>query len=239
VVRGAGSCAGRCGAAISWDEQETALAFDYQVLWAFTLLWLAILPTPGANSLLIVHLALTGSWRQVAIALIGNLIGIAGYALATLLGLALLLATAPSVRLIIYVLGGAYLVWVGAQLLRKGLKGSDAKAAAASADGVASATGTFAQGLLTALANVQALFFLASIFAGVGLLKANLATGLAAVGIILLGNGCYLMLLAWLMQKPAARSFYSRYQASMQVGFGVLFVVFGARLLARELAGWP
>jgi threonine/homoserine/homoserine lactone efflux protein len=41
------------------------------------------------------------------------------------------------------------------------------------------------------------------------------------------------------MQKPAARSFYSRYQASMQVGFGVLFVVFGARLLARELAGWP
>jgi threonine/homoserine/homoserine lactone efflux protein len=225
------------GAAIGWDE-EKALALDYQVLWAFTLLWLAILPTPGANSLLIVHLALTASWRQVANALIGNLIGIAGYALATLLGLALLLAAAPSVRLTIYLLGGAYLVWVGAQLLRKGLKGADIEAAPR-ADAVASAASTFAQGLLTALANVQALFFLASIFAGVGLLKANLATGLAAVGIILLGNGCYLMGLAWLMQKPAARRFYGRYQASMQVGFGVLFVVFGARLLARELAGWP
>jgi threonine efflux protein len=213
------------------------LPLDYQVLWAFTLLWLAIVPTPGANSLLIVHLALTRGWREVAIALIGNLIGIAGYALATLLGLALLLAKAPSVRLIIYLLGGAYLVWLGARLLLVGLNGAGATAAAPAA--AASATGIFAQGILTALANVQALFFLASIFAGVGILKANLATGLASVGVIVVGNGCYLMLLAWLMQKPAARSFYSRYRPSMEVGFGAVFVLFGARLLARELAGWP
>jgi threonine efflux protein len=213
------------------------LPLDYQVLWAFTLLWLAIVPTPGANSLLIVHLALTRSWREVAIALIGNLIGIAGYALATLLGLALLLAKAPSVRLIIYLLGGAYLVWLGARLLLGGLNGAGATAAAPAA--AASATGIFAQGVLTALANVQALFFLASIFAGVGILKANLATGLASVGVIVVGNGCYLMLLAWLMQKPAARSLYSRYRPSMEVGFGAVFVLFGARLLARELAGWP
>jgi len=215
------------------------LALDYQVLWAFTLLWLAIVPTPGANSLLIVHLALTRGWTEVAIALIGNLIGIAGYALATLLGLALLLAKAPSVRLIIYVLGGAYLVWVGARLLLRGLKGAGATGAAPAADVVASAAGTFTQGILTALANVQALFFLASIFAGVGILKANLATGLAAVGVIVVGNGCYLVLLAWLMQKPAARSFYNRYRPSMEAGFGAVFVLLGARLLARELAGWP
>ena len=149
--------------------EEKVLALDYQVLWAFTLLWLAIVPTPGANSLLIVHLALTRGWREVAIALIGNLIGIAGYALATLLGLALLLAKAPSVRLIIYVLGGAYLVWVGARLLFRGLNGTGATGAAPAAVSVASAAGTFAQGILTALANVQALFFLASIFAGVGI----------------------------------------------------------------------
>ena len=215
------------------------MALDYQVLWAFTLLWLAIVPTPGANSLLIVHLALTRGWRDVAIALIGNLIGIAGYALATLLGLALLLATAPSARLVIYVLGGAYLVWVGARLLLKGLQGAGAEGASAAGADTASPAGTFAQGILTALANVQALFFLASIFAGVGILKANLATGLAAVGIIVVGNGCYLMLLAWLLQKPAARRFYGRYRPSMEVGFGAVFVLFGARLLARELAGWP
>src|SRR5206468_3332538 len=75
------------------------LQLDYSVLGAFALLWLAIVPTPGPNSLLIVHLALTAGWRDVAVALLGNLLAIAFYAIATLVGLALLLAAAPSVRL--------------------------------------------------------------------------------------------------------------------------------------------
>ena len=58
------------------------------------------------------HLALTAGWRDVAVALAGNLLAIAFYALATLLGLALLLAAAPSIRLGVYVAGGAYLIWV-------------------------------------------------------------------------------------------------------------------------------
>ena len=212
------------------------MSLDYQLLWSFALVWLAIVPTPGANSLLIVHLALTSGWRDVAIALIGNLIGIAGYALATLLGLALLLTAAPSARLVIYLAGGFYLVWVGARLVRGGLKGKRQAEIAASV--AASAAGIFAQGILTALSNVQALFFLASIFASVGLLKANLATGLAGIGIIIVGNGGYLALLAWLMQKPIPRGFYGRYRPMMEVGFGALFVLFGTRLVLRELAGW-
>ena len=77
------------------------MQIDYAVLGAFTLLWLAIVPTPGPNTLLIVHLALTAGWRDVGVALAGNLLAIAFYALATLFGLALLLAAAPSVRLVI------------------------------------------------------------------------------------------------------------------------------------------
>jgi threonine efflux protein len=214
------------------------LSLDYQLLWAFTLLWLAIVPTPGANSLLIVHLALTSGWKDVASALAGNLVGIAGYALATLLGLALLLGAAPSVRLVIYVLGGLYLLWVGLRLMQGGLTRQQIAGRAAGTAAARSASGSFVQGLLTALSNVQALFFLASIFAGVGILRANLATGLAAVGIIILGNGCYLGLLAWLVQKPAARGFYGRYQPTMEVAFGALFVLFAARLLLGELAAW-
>ena len=94
------------------------------------------------------------------------------------------------------------------------------------------------QGVLTALANVQAMFFLSSIFAGVGILRANLATGLAAVGIVVLGNGLYLSLLAWLLQRERPRAFYARYRGTMEIGFGVLFIVFGARLVWREAAGW-
>jgi threonine/homoserine/homoserine lactone efflux protein len=214
------------------------MGLDHQVLWAFTLLWLVILPTPGANSLLIVHLALTSGWRSVAIALIGNLCGIACYAMATLLGLAWLLAAAPAVRLAIYGLGGLYLLWVGARLAQRGLKRAQEVERAASHARASSAAGAFAQGLLTALSNVQALFFLASIFASVGVLSANLATRLAAVAVIIIGNGAYLTLLAWLMRKPAVRNVYNRHQPSLEVAFGALFMLFGARLVAREWAGW-
>ena len=214
------------------------MGLDHQVLWAFTLLWLAIVPTPGVNSLLIVHLALTSGWRSVAIALLGNLLGVASYALATLLGLAWLISAAPAVRLAIYGLGGVYLLWVGTRLAQRGLKRVQAAESVRLEVRAASVASTFARGLLTALANVQALFFLASIFASVGVLSANLATGLAAVAIIIIGNGAYLTLLAWLMQKPAARTFYSRYQPSMEMGFGALFILFGVRLVAHEWAGW-
>jgi len=221
------------------------LQLDTSILAAFTLLWLAIVPTPGPNSLLIMRLALTAGWRDVAVALAGNLLAIASYALATLLGLSLLLAAAPSVRLAVYLLGGAYLVWVGLRLVWAGLRRSrqrDISAGANPAPAEASEPNResrpFMQGALTALANVQALFFLTSIFAGVGILRANLATGLAAVGIIVVGNGAYLALLAWLLQREGPRAFYARYRGVMEIGFGALFAAFGARLVWHEAVAW-
>lgn len=216
------------------------MQIDYGVLAAFTLLWLAIVPTPGPNTLLIVHLAVTAGWREVAVALAGNLLAIAFYAVATLLGLAVLLATVPSVKLGVYLLGGAYLGWVGTRLVQAGLA---RRKAAPSDTQMAERTGAaaqkpFLQGVLTALANVQALFFLASIFAGVGILGASPATQLAAVGVIVAANGGYLSLLAWLLQHERVRVLYARYRPAMEVAFGLLFTLFGARLVIRELAGW-
>jgi threonine/homoserine/homoserine lactone efflux protein len=216
------------------------LHIDYAVLGAFTLLWLAIVPTPGPNTLLIVHLALTAGWRDVGAALAGNLLAIAFYALATLFGLALLLAAAPSVRLAIYVLGGAYLVWVGVHLVQAGLARRRSGSGDALNAGLADAGShkPFLQGILTALSNVQALFFLASIFAGVGILGASPATQFAAVGVIVAGNGGYLTLLAGLLQRERPRTFYARYRGAMEIGFGLLFLAFGVRLVLRELVGW-
>ena len=213
---------------------------DYAVLGGFTLLWLAIVPTPGPNSLLIVHLALTAPWREVAIALAGNLFGVIIYALGTLFGLALLLAAEPSLRLGVCVLGGAYLVWSGIRLVRAGLVWRRSASPHVLADGSREvpARNPFLQGVLTALANVAALFFLASIFAGAGILVANPATQLAALGVIVIGNGLYLSLLAWLLQRERPRAFYARNRGAMQLGFGVLFLAFGLRLIARELLAW-
>jgi threonine/homoserine/homoserine lactone efflux protein len=211
---------------------------DWSLLAAFALLWLAIVPTPGPNTLLIVHLALAGALRDVALALAGNLLAVAGYALATLFGLSLLLAAAPSVRLGVYLLGGAYLVraglalgWAGRSRLRAGIAG--AQLAPQTRSGT-----PFRQGVLTALANVQALFFLTSIFASAGILTASAATQAAAVASIVLLNGAYLALLACLLQRQGPRAVFARFRPAMEIGFGVLFVAFGLRLIGREVGGW-
>jgi threonine/homoserine/homoserine lactone efflux protein len=197
------------------------------------------------------RLALTAGWRDVAVAHPRNLPAHALLTNASKLGQTLLLAAAPSVRLGVYLLGGAYLIWVGLRLVHAGLRRSrpHENSAADSSSGIAPASsaqpseaggtsGPFMQGVLTALANVQALFFLSSIFAGVGILRANLATGLAAVGIIVVGNGAYLSLLAWALQRERPRAFYARFRPAMEIGFGLIFTAFGLRLVWREAAGW-
>jgi threonine/homoserine/homoserine lactone efflux protein len=211
--------------------------FDLPLLLSFALLWLAIVPTPGPNTLLIVHLALTAPVRDVALALLGNLLAIAVYALTALIGVTLLLAAAPSVRLGVYLLGGAYLVRAGISLVAAGRRRLRAPAPAdvPVAEGV---RGPFGQGVLTAFANVQALFFLTSIFAGTGILSANSATKLAAVAVILVLNGSYLAGIAWLLQHQRARALFARYRPLMELAFGALFVAFGARLIVREAAPW-
>ncbi len=213
------------------------MQLDWSLLAAFALLWLAIVPTPGPNTLLIVHLALAGALRDVALALAGNLLAVAGYALATLFGLSLLLAAAPSVRLGVYLLGGAYLVRAGLGLAWSGRARLRAGIASELAPQTRSGT-AFRQGMLTALANVQALFFLTSIFASAGVLTANAATQAAAVACIVLLNGAYLGLLAWLLQRQGPRAVFTRFRPVMEIAFGVLFVAFGLRLIGRELGGW-
>jgi threonine efflux protein len=210
---------------------------DLPLLLSFALLWLAIVPTPGPNTLLIVHLALTAPVRDVAMALLGNLLAIAVYALTALIGVTLLLAAAPSVRLGVYLLGGAYLVRAGLLLLAAGRRRRRA-AGPADAPAAGGVRGPFAQGVLTALANVQALFFLTSIFAGTGILPANPPTKLAAVAIIVVLNGSYLTAIAWLLQRQRARTLFARYRPLMELAFGALFVAFGARLIVREAAPW-
>lgn len=214
------------------------MQIDWGVLGSFALLWLAILPTPGPNSLLIAQLALTYPWRSIAAALAGNLLGIATYAVCSLLGLALLLAAVPSLRLAIYLLGGAYLAWMGVRLVLAGLVRRRSVERQAQGDIKASPTNPFLRGFVTALSNVAALFFLASIFASTGILTATVATQVAALAVILIGNGTYLALLAALLQRQGPRAFYARHRGAAEIGFGIIFLVFSARVVLHELGRW-
>ena len=212
------------------------MTIDWTVLANFALLWLVIVPTPGANSLMVTHIALHESPLHVGLAIAGNMIAIAIIAGAALLGWAAVLEAAPWARLAVHALGGAYLVYFGVRLMRAGM----AARPGATPDAMAAATRmthreALSRGIVTQLSNAQAVFFVTSIYAATGVLRSSLATGLATIGVILLLNATYLGGLGWVFQRERARAVYHRARNWIETAIGVLFIAFGLRLMLREL----
>jgi threonine efflux protein len=214
------------------------MTLDTGVLWTFALLWLAIVPTPGANSLMITHVAMTQSRTHMWFALAGNIAGIVLLATCALLGWAAVLEAFPWLRLAVNVLGAAYLIYFGLRLVQRSRQ-TNAIAGAPepkTIEGDAGARRALTLGFVTALSNAQAIIFITSIYAVAGVLHANVATGLASIAIVALCNASYLATLGAMLQRPAPRRLYQRFRRALEGAMGALFIVFGGRLLWREWA---
>lgn len=208
---------------------------DTGVWWSFFLLWLVIVPTPGANSLMVTHTALSRPAAHVAFAVLGNVVGVVLLGAAALLGWGALLDTFPWLRMTVHVLGGAYLIYFGGRLLQR-VRVPAAQMQAA--DRIILRTEpvkALGLGLATALSNAQAILFITSIFAVSGALTASTSTGLAVLATIALCNTAYLGLLGWMFQRDGVRLAYQRFRRGFEGAIGVVFVAFGTRLIVREL----
>jgi threonine/homoserine/homoserine lactone efflux protein len=227
----------RRAAADTADGENMDLTLDLPVLATFTLMWLVIVPTPGANSLMVTHVALTRGPRNVALAIAGNMAGVALLGGLAVGGLAVVLEAFPWMRLAIQVLGAAYLVWFGGRLIARSRRPvilvPDGSPAPPSESG--EARRTLALGFVTALSNAQAIVFVTSIYAVAGVLGANAATCLATIAIMIACNASYLSLLGWLFQRPPVRRGYARARRWLEAAIGALFVAFGLRLVVREV----
>lgn len=210
---------------------------DTGVLAAFIPLWLVIVPTPGANSLMITHTALTRPPAHVAFALFGNVSGILLLAGCALLGWGALLDAFPWLRLAVHLFGGGYLIYFGWRLLQRARLAPSGTAAADNGERIdrTEPLKALSLGLVTALSNAQAILFITSIFAFTGVLAANAATGVAVLGIIATLNCLYLGFLGWMFQRETIRRTYMRFRRWFEGTIGVLFLGFGGRLIWREL----
>jgi threonine/homoserine/homoserine lactone efflux protein len=264
---------------------------DWGALYRFLLLWLFVVPTPGPNSLMVVHTALTHRPRHLPVAISANVVGVLFWATCAAFGLTVMLDAAPAMRKLIHFLGGAYLVYFAFRLLRRSwlVAPSEVPAsrAANSRQGLQIESGSrlnhlripfalrspftwvrrrhanlakrvlapdecpedasdamldpplarsFSVGLATALSNAQAIFFMTSIYAVTGITNANTATALATLVIIAVCNGVYLLALGWLLRRSTPRIIYARHRRWLERLTGLAFLIFGSRLMLRELS---
>jgi threonine/homoserine/homoserine lactone efflux protein len=116
--------------------------------------------TPGLCMMLALSLGITVGVRHTLWMMVGELVGVALVALATVLGAAVVMVQYPTVFQLFKYCGGAYLAWMGIQMWRS--RGQLASLDAAQGRARPSAKALIVQGFITAVANPKGwAFFIA------------------------------------------------------------------------------
>ncbi|SDG52601.1 threonine efflux protein [Dyella sp. 333MFSha] len=187
--------------------------------------------TPGPDFFFVSQLAASRSRREAFAGVIGIALGVGVWAALALLGLQLLLHRLAWLERGIAILGGAYLCWMGLQMLRASWKAAP-DAAVPVVDVRGSSPGrALMRGLATNLANPKAAVYFASIFSAFvgdgmsGAARWGLWAMVTAETVLWFG------LVAAIFAMPAMRRAYVRAGRWIDGGAGAIFTAFGLHLV--------
>lgn len=208
-------------------------------LWAFLLISIFVLVTPGPDTAVTIRNTLLGGRIAGVATAFGIALGQWIWALATSVGLvAILLASEPIFNAVRWA-GAAYLIWLGGQTLRSAM--TPAPRDAGSAIDVSgerprlSASAGFRQGLLSDLGNPKMAVFFASVlpqFApeGQGMLSALVALGIMFSAMTL----AWLTLYATVIASLGDAFRRSRIKRAIEGLMGAALVGFGVRIAYEQ-----
>ena len=204
---------------------------DMNTFLTIAIVQLVALVTPGPDFFFVSQLAASRSRREAAAGVVGIALGVAVWAALALLGLQLLLHRLAWLERGIAILGGAYLCWMGLQMLRASWK-AKADAVAPVVDVRGSSPGkALLRGLATNLANPKAAVYFASIFSAfVGDGMGGAARwGLWAM--VTVETFLWFAVVAGIFALPAMRRGYVRASRWIDGGAGAIFTLFGLHLI--------
>ena len=204
--------------------------FDSQLL-AFTLIAAALAVTPGADTMLVmknaVRLGSAAGWATTA----GILGGVAIHAVASALGISVIVAQSDALFQLIKGLGAVYLVWLGFQAIRNSWNVPET----AQPTGSGAARGAFREGLITNVLNPKvAIFYIAFLPQFIDPADPVLAKSLLLAGIhnalSLIWLGGLVLVVAWgkgWIQRPRVQQTLSQVSGVLLIGLGLRLALEG------------
>ncbi|KAB2352275.1 LysE family translocator [Actinomadura rudentiformis] len=132
------------------------MLIDPHLLAVFTVTTIVALVTPGPDMLFVLGCGVRGGARAGLLATVGVITGDALYIAAAAGGLAVLLTAFPVVFTALRIVGGAYLIYLGVQMIRNRKKGQTDDPAA----GGMSGRRAFLNGMVSSMANPQTFTFM-------------------------------------------------------------------------------
>jgi threonine efflux protein len=198
------------------------------------LLHWAVLVTPGANVLLVMHLAANGARTAALYAALGITSVAVIWSVLALYGVQAIFDAHAALRPALQALGGIYLVYLAIRLWRSAFRGSVRRLPSASR------LAAFGLGFMTNILNPKSALFFGSVFA-TALAPSSGLRSMAAVAAMVFCNALvWHVTLALAFSRPSIQRNYARHATAMNRGAGLLVGLFGTRMVlgvAADLIG--
>lgn len=202
------------------------------ILLSVATIWLIAVITPGPNFFITVRAAVAQSRRASLFVALGTSTGAILWGLSGYFGIALLFKTAPWVYLSLKLLGGTYLIYLGAKLFF-----TNPKAETNHTEPIPIHTNfiqSFKLGLFTNLANPKTAAFVSSLFAATMPPDAPFLIGIMSVALMCLISILWYTCVACIFSLDQFKRMYLRGRIWIERFAGAIFIGFGLKLIGSK-----
>ncbi|WP_162982657.1 LysE family transporter [Helicobacter vulpis] len=193
---------------------------------SLVLIHFGALLTPGPDLLLISAYALKTDFKHAFKAVWGIVVGVLLWTILSLFGLKLFFELFPSMRTIIALLGGSYLLYLAFMCLKSLSRPLQWQSTTPKQ--------AFLSGFFTNLLNPKAALYFGSIFSGLDFAH---TLGAWVIGVLALETLLFFSAIAYLFSKDSMRRAYTRYYKGVDLCCALLFGAFGSFLWIKTLWG--
>lgn len=202
-------------------------------MWTIFFVQLIGLVSPGPDFFYVCRKAMADSRRNAILGSIGITIGIGIWALIVLFGLAFLNRIIPNFQYGLMLAGGSYLAYSGFKMTR--VTKNAVIEEKIGREKPSSALKEILSGLAINLSNPKIVVFFSSVLAGYVSNLSTIGDILAVLG-ILMGSGLvWFWLVAVLFSQKMIRQFYAKHSRYLDNFAGIVFLLFGCRLIYEAL----
>ncbi|MBT0727543.1 threonine export protein RhtC [Rosenbergiella australiborealis] len=195
------------------------------------LVQIVALASPGPDFFFISQTAASQSRRDAFKGVMGITLAVAIWAAVALLGLNILLKKMAWLHQLILWAGGAYLTWMGIQMLRSACQTRTSSSEQTTVVPTSRKKNTFIRGLLTNLSNPKAIIYFGSIFSLIVGNDVSNVTRTAIFILIVAETLIWFSLVATLFSLPWMKAKYQQLAKWIDGVAGTLFVAFGLHLI--------
>lgn len=199
------------------------------MLWTIFIVHLVGLISPGPDFFYVSRKAMGDSRRNAILGSLGISLGVGFWACLVLFGLTFLNRIIPAFQSYLMLIGGAYLAYCGIKMVRvtKNAQFDEIKKNSQHT----TATKEIINGLIINLSNPKVVVFFSSVLAGYMSTLSQLIDLLSVLLMLVASTALYFMAISILLSHKHIRAFYAKNNRYLDNFAGVIFILFGSRLM--------